>query len=55
MSVCHLVGRSSTLVQTEISEQLLDALLWNLVQTFMVLRASIPLTFPVVPRIGGAI
>ncbi len=36
--------RSVTLVQTEISQQLLDGLSWNLIQTFMVSRGWILLT-----------
>ncbi len=43
-SMAMSVGGSTTLVQAEIYQQLLDGLCWNLVQIFMVPRGWSPLT-----------
>lgn len=55
MSVCCLlVGWSTTLVLTEISQQLMDVLPWHLVQISMAPRSCIPMT-SVILRLSGKV
>lgn len=45
MLTCLSVGRPTALVQTEIRQQLLDGLVWNLAQICMIPKGSIPKPF----------